>query len=119
MPTKPLRPCSRPGCPNLTKSGRCNSCKAKSGGEQRLAPWRAREQKWRNSARWRGENGLRQRQLKREPLCRECVSEGRIEPATDVDHVIAAHGDPKRFWNINNLQSLCHSHHSRKTASES
>lgn len=38
-------------------------------------------------------------------------------PATDVDHItrIEEGGDP---WDETNLQGLCHSHHSQKTARE-
>lgn len=52
--------------------------------------------------------------LRREPLCRECWVHGRVTEATQVDHIVPlAEGgtnDP------DNLQSLCHSCHSRKTA---
>jgi 5-methylcytosine-specific restriction endonuclease McrA len=45
------------------------------------------------------------------PECAECGA-----PATDVDHVIPlADGGSN---DIGNLQALCHSHHSAKTARE-
>ena len=118
MPSKPLRPCTSPTCRNLCKGGKCEKCKAKSGGEQRATPWRAREIKWRNSARWRGKGGLRQRHLRENPLCVECEKHGHVTAAKHVDHIVPARGRPEWFWRASNLQSLCHACHSRKTAQE-
>ncbi len=54
------------------------------------------------------------------PLCRACLDDGRGPvSATQVDHVIAFDGrnDVRRLdWS--NLQALCHSCHSAKTARE-
>ena len=62
-----------------------------------------------NTTRWKR---LRLYQLSIEPLCRVCK-----RPATDVDHIkpISAGGEP---WDMDNLASLCHEHHSVKTAAE-
>lgn len=62
---------------------------------------------------------IRARQLRREPLCVECMREGiyNVE-ATEVDHVEPHKGDWSKFIDDDNLQSLCKSHHSRKTAKE-
>jgi 5-methylcytosine-specific restriction protein A len=53
-------------------------------------------------------------QLAKAPLCQErrpaCT---RI--ASAVDHIIPHAGDPARFWDPANLQSLCASCHSLKT----
>lgn len=56
--------------------------------------------------------------LKQNPLCVECLKSGRVEPATDVDHIIPHKGDMNLFWDRNNWQPLCKSCHSRKTATE-
>jgi len=54
--------------------------------------------------------------LNREPLCRECLKQGRLTPATEVDHIVPlASGGTN---DLENLQPLCHSCHSRKTAKE-
>lgn len=55
---------------------------------------------------------LRASVLAGEPLCRECVRQGRTTPATDVDH---RDGNPGNNDAVN-LQPLCHSCHSIKTA---
>jgi 5-methylcytosine-specific restriction protein A len=51
------------------------------------------------------------------PLCVQCLLEGRIEPATDVDHIEPISRGGARL-DESNLQSLCHAHHSAKTATE-
>ena len=52
------------------------------------------------------------------PLCAECERQGKVTPATEVDHIVPHKGDKKLFWDQNNWQSLCHECHSRKTARE-
>ena len=61
-----------------------------------------------NGAAWRR---LRASVLAGEPLCRECIRQGRTVPATDVDH---ADNDPSNN-DVLNLVPLCHACHSRKT----
>lgn len=64
-----------------------------------------------NSRAWRW---LRSYVLSRDPLCVMCKGDGRIVVATEVDHI---DGDATRNT-LDNLQGLCRSHHSRKTATE-
>lgn len=64
---------------------------------------------------WRKPGGIREQQLRREPFCRHCSTPQVVVPATEVDHV---DGDRKNMAK-SNLQSLCHSCHSSKTARES
>ena len=45
------------------------------------------------------------------PLCCMCQDDGKIEPATTVDHRIPHKGDQKLFWDKGNWQALCTSHH--------
>jgi 5-methylcytosine-specific restriction endonuclease McrA len=69
------------------------------------AAWR----QWYSTARWRA---LRSAQLRDSPLCRFCNAEGRLTPATTVDHVTPHKGSAARFFDPKNLQSLCGSCHS-------
>ena len=85
---------------------------------------------WYQSKEWRGNpnrklgerGGIREAQLRRQPNCVECEKEGVINPATVVDHKKdwkkGRTKEEKRmlFTNPDNLQSLCHSCHNRKTA---
>lgn len=47
-----------------------------------------------------------------------CDDEGRLEPATCVDHVVPHKGDMEVFWQEDNWMALCDSHHAEKTATE-
>ena len=63
--------------------------------------------------RWRR---LRSCYLSAHPLCVQCVADGELRPATEVDHVL-----PRRLGGtdeVENLQALCKRHHSQKTARE-
>ena len=60
---------------------------------------------------------LRLRILEAEPLCRFCASEGRVTPATEVDHIEPFRGvdDPRRL-DPANLRPLCRPCHLSRTA---
>lgn len=114
MPTRAKRACLEPGCLGYAERvGRC---------ETHAAPIIARQQARDRSGeagrgfyfttRWKR---LRAAVLRAEPLCRRCAALGRPVPATDVDHVIRHSGDPRRFWDVGNLQPLCARCHVRKT----
>lgn len=113
MPKLAPRPCSVPGCPRLTTDGRfCEEHQAQQ-------PKRPPDNRPSAAARgydhtWRR---LRRMILTTSPLCVECEKHGRIVLATDVDHIIPLSQGGTNH--INNLQPLCHSCHSRKTAVES
>ena len=101
--------CAEPGCGRLVTRGRC--------------VWHTRDHRnqrphypgelWYDRARWKR---LRLIVLRANPLCVACARLGWKVPATDVDHVVKHDGDPQRFWDIDNLQGLCHGCHARKTA---
>ena len=59
------------------------------------------------TARWQRMRGM---QLKRYPLCKMCLSDGVVTPATVVDHVVPHNGD-WHFFILGPLQSLCATHH--------
>ena len=42
-----------------------------------------------------------------------CLSRDMVEPADTVDHIKPHRGDAELFWDRDNLQSLCHSCHSK------
>lgn len=68
-----------------------------------------------NSARWR--YTVQPAKRKRDPLCQWCAYEGVVKAMKHVDHWVplAQGGAP---YDEGNLVSLCHSHHSKKTALE-
>jgi 5-methylcytosine-specific restriction protein A len=97
VPWKLKRPCRQRGCPRLIYEGYC---------EEHRRPYTTGTTAQRGyGGRWQR---LRLLVLNREPLCRMCHA-----PATDVDHFIPkSRGGDDSF---DNLQSLCHECHARKT----
>lgn len=111
MAMKPLRPCRHPGCGVLVSGGYCAAHqppkKDRRSVEAQAWRWMYGTDVW---ERLRGD------QLLAEPFCRECGRRGVRRYATDVDHVRDHKGDWTVFTDPGNLESLCHSCHSRKTA---
>lgn len=122
MALKPMRPCARPGCRELTRSVYCDKHRPKD--RQRRSTEAEDWHTWYTLPIW--VNDLRPAQLLREPFCRECTRRAVRENlphlmrirATDVDHIVPHRGIWSRFIDRSNLQSLCHSCHSRKTLAE-
>lgn len=113
MALKPLRPCRKPGCAELTREGWCPKHKPKAASRsQEAQAWH----RWYSLPIWTDD--LRPNQLLEEPFCRECAAKGERVYATDVDHIRDHKGDWALFTDRGNLQSLCHSCHSRKTMRE-
>jgi 5-methylcytosine-specific restriction protein A len=113
MPTAAKRPCSWPGCNTLVDSGRCDKHKRQE---------RRSYDEYRGSASSRGYGWKWQKYRKRflaaHPLCAICEANGRVTPATEVDHIEPHKGDQVKFWQGSNHQALCKPCHSRKTATE-
>lgn len=112
MPNLPRRPCCVPGCSAYAVKGQ-GRCAAHA--RQPLSEYRAQTNALYKTGRWRV---MRTKQLAREPLCRICAAEKRLTVATEVDHIRPHKGNKALFYDISNLQSLCHRCHSAKTARE-
>lgn len=41
------------------------------------------------------------------PLCCMCAQQGKVTPATVVDHIIPHKGDAELFWAHDNWQPIC------------
>jgi 5-methylcytosine-specific restriction enzyme A len=113
MPSRPKKPCSYPRCPNLTEGRYCEQHKPQEhkryDNNRGTAAQRGYDHRWRKA---------RLAFLRKNPLCVHCLEEGKLTPATVVDHIVPHKGNMELFWNEENWQSLCDSHHSRKTAKE-
>jgi 5-methylcytosine-specific restriction protein A len=108
MPSATLRPCNHPGCPELVASGYCpkhqKASKARRAGKVTDPFYK--------TARWRK---VRDRYLRRQPLCESCAARGITKQADMVDHRQEIRdGGPK--LDPENLQALCWACHGRKTA---
>jgi 5-methylcytosine-specific restriction enzyme A len=113
MPSAPKRPCTYPGCPELTLNGRCEKHKRqelKDIDRQRgNANARGYDYRWQLA---------RSSFLNKHPLCTECHRNGMVVAAAVVDHITPHRGDRKLFWDVGNWQSLCEMHHDSKTMRE-
>jgi len=100
-----MKVCGEPGCHELTEESRCD--------EHRRAKRRAESVGRPSAERWYGERWKRTRRafIRVNPTCVACG-----KPATDVDHIdgLGPHGPHGYDWA--NLQALCRSCHSKKTA---
>lgn len=114
MPVAAPRPCCHPGCGALVRdgTGRCEKHKVKA--------WSFAD-KNRGTAAQRGYGAawvkLRAQILQRDGgLCQPCLAQGRVTPATQVDHKVAkAQGGTDAEVN---LQSICKPCHQAKTGRE-
>lgn len=113
MSQKPKHPCNYPGCPALTNERYCEKHRKQE--QRRYDERRGTAHQRGYTVRWRR---VRESYLRRHPLCVECEKKDRITAATVVDHIIPHKGDHELFWNEDNWQSLCKTHHDIKTAKE-
>ena len=108
MPSAPLRPCNHPGCPELVTSGYCErhqkASKARRAGKA--------TDPFYHTGRWRK---VRDRYLRRQPLCEMCLARGVSKAADLVDHITEIKDGGARL-DFANLQSLCWACHGSKTA---
>ena len=115
MPERLKKPCNYPGCPALIEAETRYCEKHKKQASQRYDKKRGTAHARGYTARWQR---ARTRYLRQHPLCVECERQNRLTPATVVDHIIPHKGDMVLFWDEDNWQSLCKTHHDIKTAKE-
>lgn len=107
MPYAAAHVCAHAGCRVLVKgAARCaaHPAPARPSSSGTVSPLY-------DSAKWRA---MRRCYLKAHPVCR---TPGCGREARHADHITPHHGDAALFFDTANLQPLCHSCHSRKTAS--
>lgn len=114
------RVCTYPGCNALVQGinvKRCEKHSYEKSSQPYTASARAADTRseWYNTQAWAR---ARVAFLRAHPLCEQCKRDGRLTPSTDVDHIVPHRGDVTLFNDVNNLQALCRSCHSRKTATE-
>ena len=110
MPRKPKRPCSYPGCPQLTDGRFC---------EEHAAIMNKRYEQYERDPDTRRRYGrawkrIRDRYVEDHPLCEMCKKAGKLTPTEEVHHILplSRGGTHAR----SNLMALCKSCHSEITA---
>lgn len=110
------RPCSHPSCPNTTRDQYCEDhIHLKKENSYLANTSRASASRRGYGNRWRR---YRYFYLSQHPYCAHCFSQGRVVPATVVDHIEPHKGSYELFWKEGNHQGLCEKCHNRKTATE-
>jgi len=112
MPYKPKSPCCYPGCPALTNERFCDSHRQQAAQEYNRYGRDEDCKRFYNSKAWRR---LAREQLRREPLCAECLKAERVQRAEIADHIQPIRNDGTRL-DRENMQSLCRACHNRKHA---
>jgi 5-methylcytosine-specific restriction protein A len=104
MPQLAKRFCLRPGCPSLVPSGYCDKHKpvVDQTEKNQIYDW-----KWRC---------FRKAFLADNPLCADCLADGRVTAATELHHRIKARLRPDLRLDPNNILQLCDTHHNIRTA---
>jgi 5-methylcytosine-specific restriction protein A len=110
MPSAPLKPCADRRCPELVPKGTSRCPKHQSAYYRRQDEARPKGRQKRFGRRWQK---VRRIVLARDPLCKKCNRAA----ATEADHVVPVE-QGGAVYDTANLQGLCKSCHSRKTASE-
>jgi 5-methylcytosine-specific restriction enzyme A len=120
MPSKPLKPCSKVGCRELSTTKYCTNHTVQhtydrsSNDKQYDKTKRNQKSKaFYKSIEWQK---VRTAALIRDRyLCQHCLKKKQITKAYIVDHITPVLVDWEQRLNINNLQSLCNPCHNSKT----
>ena len=121
MPHRNKKPCSKPGCPKLVAAGQTYCNKHKKEYKSRRNKKYDREKrdkkisKFYSSSTWKK---IRDRYIKKNPLCEICKEKGLSEVADEVDHIVRIKVNWSKRFNSKNLQSLCHKCHMKKSAKD-
>lgn len=112
MPTRPKKPCTQPGCAELSTTSHC----------AHHTPKRKRDTRPTSKARGYGRRWERSRKdFLKQPenaICAMCLKSDRTTPAVLVDHIIPHKGDDALFWDRDNWQGLCRPCHDEKSKLE-
>ena len=88
MPTKPKKPCSFPGCPNLCDGQYCEAHRAPAK-KQYDKHGRSPDINKKYGRAWKR---IRDRYIASHPLCEKCLTEGRTAPEVRLLQQVNARG---------------------------
>jgi len=107
--------CNEPGCSGIAKNSRFCEKHQQNNYAKRKAAARPERDSWYWRAAWR--TYVQPYKLRTDPMCFDCGA-----TATEVHHIDSSWketGDWRLFIDQNNLMSLCHGCHSKRTMAES
>ena len=107
MPTKPKRPCSYPGCPELTDQTYCEKHRSQARKEYDKFE-RAPDVNQKYGRAWKR---IRDRYAHKHPLCELCLQQGKFVAVEEVHHILPI--SKGGTHDEENLMSLCQSCHTR------
>ncbi|QKE75929.1 HNH endonuclease [Arthrobacter citreus] len=118
MPLKPLRPCNKHGCPNLTRNSYCDEHQYIKEQQDMLRAKRydqykrdQRSKSFYDSTLWKK---VRDSVMRRDlGLCQQCKREDKVILADVVHHIVEVKVDWSKRLDKNNLEALCHSCHNK------
>ena len=115
MPMRPLRPCTKPGCPVLHgEGGRCAKCRRKKQRQEDSEPARKEAKRFYNSERWRRTSN---RYKEAHPLCERCLAKGFWDaPSEETHHIKSLREHPELAFDWDNLEALCKTCHGKEAA---
>lgn len=112
MPRRAGTACTRPSCPGIVRKGVCSECGPRKAQrevvydrERGSAASRGYDRRWQR---------LRLMYLRANPFCADCAAASEVTQATEVHHRVAKRNGGEDTWE--NLESLCKSCHSKRTA---
>lgn len=116
---KPLRPCNKQGCSNLTRDGYCEQHKTTKHENNRYYDKyhrTDRSKQFYHSVAWKRAREIIR--IRDNGLCQECFKQKRLTVGTIVDHIIPIKQDWNKRLDEDNLQLLCQACHNKKTGTE-
>lgn len=107
MPRKPKKPCSYPGCPELTDDRYCEKHRTLENRNYNKYQ-RDPESNKRYGRSWKR---VRDRYIRLHPFCEECERQGQLTKAEEVHHIIPLSRGGTH--NTDNLLTVCRSCHNK------
>ena len=107
-PFKSKKPCTYSGCPNLTDGGKCEKHRRKIEREYDQARDQTEERQFIHSPEWRA---LTELKASIDPLCEECLRQGRDTPRNLSHHIKPVKTYPELRLVLENLMSVCDNCH--------
>jgi 5-methylcytosine-specific restriction protein A len=91
----------------ILTDGKCQAC-------GRSKTWKPRKKTTKEAGRGHDWRTLSERYRANNPLCEDCLGEGRVTPAEEVHHIQSIQSAPELRLAIENLVSICKKCHRKR-----